>query len=191
MEPITPQDVAKLLDRNDYRVVMQKTDGGCLTTFPNRVELPIHGFARLYQEFANDGIVVCTHDEAGAELETTNVQCPAYAQRLFTIYHVIFHCMSIGYEIAFIKFVLDGSEVSEEAFFQEHVSPFMDQSEVMKENTLRNLIGVCFQQGFLPHHEQMAKQEGIGEGFTAIRRLFVPDQMMGQLLDMIGDTKHE
>ena len=102
--------------------------------------------------------------------------------------------MGIGYEIAFIKFVIDGREVAEEAFFQEHTSPFMHDKDTMRENTLRNLIGVCFQQGFMQHHEAIAEQEGVREGFVAIRRLFVPDQMMGQLLEldeMLGDTEHE
>ena len=194
MKQVTPQDVAKLLDRNDYRVVMQKTDGGCITHFPKRTELPIPGFARLYQEFGEQGILMCTHDEAGTEVDTTNVLCPPYAHRLFTLYSVICHCMGIGYEIAFIKFVLDGREVNEEAFFQEHSSPFMEQKDTARENTLRNLIGVCFQQGFMQHHEEIAEQEGVREGFVSIRRLFVPDQMVGQLLEldeMLGDNEHE
>ncbi len=190
MKEITPQDVAKLLDRNDYRVVMHKTDGGCLTDFPKRTELPIHGFVRLYQEFTEDGILEATHDEAGSEMETHVIPCPAYAHRLFTLYNVIYYCMGIGYDIAFIKFMLEDSEISEEAFFQEHVSPFIATADTVRENTLRNLSGACIQQGFLPHHEQMAKQEGVGDGFTAIRRLFVPDQIMS--FEMPGEEpKHE
>lgn len=192
MKQITDKDIAKLLDRNDYRVVMQKTDGGCLTHFPHRSELPVQVFSRLYQEFTEDGILEATHNEMGEEIESNIIKCPPYAHRLFTLYNVIHHCMEIDYEMSLIKFVLDDNEVPEEAFFQAHVSPFMDNADTMRENTLRNLISMCFQQqGFLPHHAQIAEQEGIHDGFIVIRRLFVSDEMIKQLLEMIGTPDHE
>ncbi len=172
MKQITTKDIAKLLDRNNYRVIVHKTDGGCLTQFPNRIEPPIPRFTRLYQEFTSTGILTCISDESGVELEKNNILCPAYAHKLFTIYNIMLYCLMINYEMSFIKFVLDADEVSEEAFFQAHTSSFMKPDDIMRENTLRNLVTTCFEQGFLPHHKDQAKQEGIHEGLEAIHNLY-------------------
>jgi hypothetical protein len=191
MQNVTPNELAELLDRNDYRVVVKTTDGGCLAEFPQRRELPIMPFVRLYQEYKPEGILTCEYDESGAELRTQELSCPSYAQRVFTVYHVIYHCMGIGYDLQLIKFVADKDEVDEETFLKADTSPFMVDEDVQKEVVLKNLIGQCFNQGFLPMHEQFAKQEGLLEGFIPIRRLFVPDDMMNQMLTMLGDKPHE
>jgi len=187
MQTIPSQDVAALLDRNDYRVVMQKTDGGCITHFPVRAELPTPGFLRLYQEFTKDGVLVCEHEEGGLELDKYEVPCPPYAQRLYTIYQVVYHCMGIGYDVNLVKFVVNDHEVEEQDFFDAHASSFMDTSDIKNENILRNIVASCFQQGFLPQYELAAKQESVEEGFVAIRRLFMPDQALEQLNNILGN----
>ena len=172
MRNATPKDVMVLLDRNDYRVIMNKTDGGCLTIFPNRIELPGLEFTRLYQEFFSNGVSTATHDENGIELTTCIYPCPSYSHRLFTIYHAIYHCMCINYEMSYMRFMIKDAEVSGEAFFQEHSSPFMNSEDIVLENRLRTLIGMSLRHGFIPQHEQAAKKENILKGFQIKRNLF-------------------
>jgi hypothetical protein len=71
------------------------------------------------------------------------------------------------------------TEIDEDEFLNLHHNPHGDNSpdEVTKETKLRQLINDCFQRGFQPIHERAAKGEGIEDGFTALRRIFLPDQL--------------
>jgi hypothetical protein len=171
--------VKKLLDRNDYRVAVHATDGGCLALFPQRIEPPETGFAKLYQQFNPDSVLLCTQDEHGVELTDENIPCPVYAQKLFTIYQVIFHCFGIGYNITLIKFMHKNEEIDEDEFLNCHLNPYGDNSkdELTKETKLRQLMNDCFQRGFQPMHEMAAEGEGIQDGFVALRRIFIPDSI--------------
>jgi hypothetical protein len=181
MKTNTLKDIAEILDRNDYRVTMTKTDNGCIAHFPQRVELPLRDFARLYQEFDRHRVLICTYDEDGQEIEKCHVDCPPYAQSLFTIYHVIYCCIGIGYDLPLVKFVVDGNEVDDEVFLKENKGNFAHQVDATRESALNNLIETGLRVGFQPQHEQMAEQEGVLEGFRVIRGLFVTDQMVKQL----------
>lgn len=191
MKNVTPDEIAELLDRQEYRVVVQATDGGCLTHFPKRVELPTPGFVRLYQEFLPTGVLTCEYDENGAEMVKYETPCPIYAQRLYMLYQVIFHCMGIGYDIAFIKFIVNKEEVDEDNFFLAHKSPFALGTETTQETKLRQLLSDCFMRGFQPVHGFAAKNEGIEDGYVAIRRIFVPDQMMNQIEQAFSSNPFE
>jgi len=170
------ETLAELLDRNDYRVIVQTTDGGCLTTFPNRVELPTPHFYRLYQEFRTGGVLVCRHDEAGSEVDLpVTTPCPPYAQRVYTMYHILSYCMSIGYAGGAIKFMVGDKEVEEDEFYDANCSPHMLLTDIGKESQLRMLIAMSFQQGFTPEIVEMAKQDGMLGGYLAIRSLFIPE----------------
>lgn len=191
MQNNTPEKLAALLDKNDYRVIVRTTDSGCLTEFPKRLELPVIPFVKLYQEYTPEGLLTCEYDESGAELRTQEISCPSYAQRLFTIYHVVYHCMSINYDLQFIKFVVDKEEVDEETFLKAHTSPSMVNEDVVKEASLKNLVAQCFNQGFLPMFEKIAEQEGVLDGFQTIRRLFVSDDVMNEMLNALGEEPNE
>lgn len=179
---ITCNELAQLLDRNDYRVVVQTTDGGCIAQFPERVEEPTPGFVCLYQEFTPEGISTYEYDMDGEELTCQHTDCPVYAQRLFTLYQIIYHCMGIGYNVQLIKFLVDDKEVDEDSFFRANQSPYVMGLETNEETKLRQLMGDCFSRGFQPVHAFAAQNEGIEEGFTAIRRLFMPDPIMNGIM---------
>ena len=171
------ETLAELLDRNNYRVVVQHTDHGCLMTVPRRVELPAASFDRLYQEFQADGILVCQHDETGAEMEEPKIfKCPPYAQRLFVMYNILSYCMAVGYSGSAIKFMDGPDEVDEEEFHKAVVSPFMEEYEQGKEDKLRQIVMLSFANGFTPQFEAMAKQESVVEGYIPIRSLFIQEQ---------------
>ncbi len=185
MKSTNSQKISKLLDKHDYRVVVQNTDGGYLVTFPSRKELPVIGFVRLYQEFQPMGILTCFYNEEGIEVDKQETLCPPYSHKLFSLYSVMYYCLSIGYDVSFVKFVLNNKEVSEEALFAPHADSFLDVADSNRERILHNILSSCFNDGFLPKYEELAEQEGVIDGFLAIRRLFVPDNMMDELHAMI------
>lgn len=168
-----PTELAQLLDRNEYRVVITKTDQGCLTEFPTRTEMPILAYAKIYQEFTEDGVACTTYDSEGTELFTQDVSVPSYAQKVWTVYNVISNCMAVGYGPQAIKFKVGENEVDERGFLSAHVSPFAVDGDDKKEQALQQLIGVCFQQGFTEQAEQRAKKQGLLEGYLAIFALFI------------------
>lgn len=165
-------ELVELLDRNEYRVVMSQTDRGCLAEFPTRKEIPLLSFTRLYQEFTEKGVDCTTYDADGQELFTHKVSVPSYAQKIWTIYHVISQCMTIGYGSQAIKFKVGGNEAEEQLFLQKHVSPFATKGDAEKEEALQQLIALCFQQGFSDRTKAFAQQQGILDGYLAVKNLF-------------------
>lgn len=169
-------DVAKLLDKHDYRVVMHKTDSGCITFFPRPLIFPPISFVRMYQEYVDLGVNICGYNEQGEQVNQYIQQCPGYAQRLFTIYNTAHKCMLINYDVSLIKLILDDTVVTEDIFFPQHVSPFMSDKDAEKEYVLRELISQCLRiSGFSLEDDEFAKQESIWDGYVAIKQLFIPE----------------
>jgi hypothetical protein len=187
MKNVTPNKLADLLDENDYRVVVQLTDRGCMTSFPDRKEDPKLGFSRLYQEFTPTGVLICEYDNSVKELAKGEMECPEYAQRIFTLYKIIIHCMNIGYDIGLIKFSVHDKEVDENTFMSYHNPMKTPDIETTKETRLRQLMGDCFQNGFQPIHDSAAAGECVLRGFKCIRRIFISDDIMNQ----INEEKNE
>lgn len=181
------KELEALLDQHDYRVVMQTTPGGCLTSFPGRSEEPMIGPSRLYQEFTHDGVLVCIHDENGIQVSKEEIECPVYAQALFTMYHVICRCADIGYHASLVKLVVNGKEqVEEDVFWETHKSQFMSPSNAQQEGSLRKLLESCFLEGFQPVHSIIAQNEGVEEGYNTIRRLWISDAVLEQMPEYLN-----
>lgn len=169
-------ELAKLLDKNEYRVIITKTDGGCIASFPRRVELPTFMFARLYQEFVSSGVDCTTYSEDGAQLVTQRIKIPSYACKMWTIYNIVNQCALIGYSGVAIKFVIGEEEVNEEVFLREHLDPFVDEDDKVKEEELQKIISTCFQQGFQPQMEQRAISSNVLEGYLAVKQLLTEEK---------------
>jgi len=171
-EEKSPNTVEEILDRNEYRVVVKKTDTGCVTHFPGRVEYPVVAFSRLYHEYKPEGVFVCAYDEDGQELCEWTISCPMYVQRAYIIYTIISQCIRMEYDTSMIKFMSGKETLSYEDFNSINLSPFMDMSDIMKEEKLDAIVTDGCRNGFSDKHDEIADSEGLLEGFMLIRELF-------------------
>ena len=168
---------------------MTPTDNGNITQFPNRIEQPILNFSRLYQEFTESGVDATAYQEDGEEIEQKHFSCPAYAQRAFSMYYLIYWCAIIGYDYTMVKFEYEGNELNEIQFFEVCKCKFQEAEHAEMENNLIQLCAAAMHIGFLNEsHEQIANQLGIQEGFATIKSVFSHD-LLKNILGIANDKE--
>ena len=134
------EDVKQILERNNYKVVVFSTDGGCIAIFPNRVEPPISGLTRIHYQYNDNGLRIIVSDEAGNIYKDAIYACPIYIQRLLMFSHIVKRCMYINYTIALATFIVGENVVEEDDFYQVCANPKMTTEDLELENQLKPII---------------------------------------------------
>lgn len=164
-------NIAKLLDKLGYRVIVYATDNGCVVEFPERKQAPLLHSALVSVQYTEDGVYVQHNDTYGTELHSTTHKCPSYAQRLLLNYYIMSMCIMIQYSLYYIKFMNDvDEEVLEQEFFHLIRSPYMSEDMEKKEAILGQILMPCMIHGFDEQYKQLAQEHDVLEGFLAIQQ---------------------
>lgn len=164
-------NIAKLLDKLEYRVVVFVTNNGCVVSFPDRKQTPTLPFILMSMQYTEDGVHIQHTGSDGVELHSTIYECPPYAQRLLGQYYIMMTCIVIRYSLYYIKFMIDlDKEVSESEFFHAVRSPYMSEEMEEKEAILGQILMPCMAHGFDEQYEQLAREHDVLDGFLAVKQ---------------------
>jgi len=164
-------EVQQILERNDYRVELTATAGGCTAKFPTRVEVPLSPCAKHQYEYVENGLRATLINEDGIIYSDRIYKCPTYSQRLLMFSHIISKCLSIDFAVALINFIYDNQSVNEDVFYHICSSKYMTEQDTLLEMELKPIIIQGIFSGFTTLHEMTAKTTKTLEGYLCIRNL--------------------
>jgi len=164
------EEIKKLLDKHNYRIVVVETEGGCDASYPGTVIIPPRHPISVRYQYTPDSVITTAHNQDGDLVSFTN-QCPVYAQRLYVLYHIVRNCSFIAYPFPLVKFIYKQEEMSGEDFFGYVNNTLFDQNDVVKEDSLGPLLSLSLTAGF--KFDEDAKKLGVEDGYSAIKAMFL------------------
>lgn len=147
--------VREFLKENDYCIIAEITDHGCIVVFPVSLDMD----DEFYEYVIEDG-------------KLNGVEYPKYAIRPFILSAIFRRATLMMYDPDAISFNVDDDEVCEGRFMDSILIDLTDE-ELTKEASLVWLITECVRDGFTRANYKTAKKRKIVEGYNIIKELFV------------------
>lgn len=164
--------IKKLLRKHDYLVVVQQTGDGCVVTFPHPI--------LLLQDKSLPRVVECfairREKEPGMWVNTSFDQpddpgkfivVPEYAMRLFIVCEINAWCHRLSVDPSLVVYLTKDNQE------KENIHDVIDNPDDMhREGFLQGLVIEAIKDNFTPMYEDVAKTEGVSEGYQLIRPFF-------------------
>lgn len=157
--------IIEILDRNEYRVLVQNIDNGILAIYPQRVEYPSIHQSFFYYTFDLDKLNITVKDAEGNIKVNFDHKCPWYAQKLLVLSDILTRCTRINYSIPFIKYIIEGEEVEDEVFFAQLDTEPSEQTEMLKPI----VFSIIYGEG-ADGADAISKTLNVYDGYIAIKK---------------------
>jgi hypothetical protein len=167
------QQIADILDRNDYRVIVVDNYKGVAITFPAQYEDPVIDKVMFVLEYGKDKVTIHTYNEDNEFVGSEDDECPSYCQVSYLMYRLMKTCGLMQYPLELVKYIINDEDCSMEDFFAYQVEHYVGDGDKEKDSLLRSLMTlVLIHKTVSDEMLKYAEDNGILEGLEKLCLFF-------------------
>ena len=167
------QQIADILDRNDYRVLVVDNYKSVAIAFPARYEDPVIEKVMFVFTYDKDKVKIYEYNEDNELYLSETDECPSYCQVSYLMYRLMKTCGLMQYPLELVKYMINDEDCSIEDFFAYQIEHYVGDEDKEKDSLLRSLMTlVLVHKTVSDEMLEYAKDNGILEGLKKLCSFF-------------------